>query len=111
MTMQVQPQTQPQTSDSQTSVSLSLKEIVERVAEVYPDHFLQQQLQEIASPDFETLKTSEAFAAYLVKEFSDLYDPRSSTDANLKRIVASLGRSRHLLDRVTEALEQVSDKA
>ena len=90
-----------------TEKSLSLEEIVEYVAKVYPDHFLQSQLKQVCSPTFQKLKSSEALATYLMKEFSDLYDPASATPDNVTRIVSSLERSQHLLGRVIEELEQL----
>ena len=85
--------------------SLSLKEIVDIVATVYPDHFLQKQLEQVDSPSFQKLKSSEALATYLMKEFTDLYDPGSTTQDNVSRIISSLERSHHLLDSVIKELK------
>ena len=88
-----------------TQTNLSLEDIVTQVAEVYPDQYLMNQLDHYPPEDFEALKPEEALAAYLFKEFSDLYDTNSSSDANLERITTSLERTLHLLGQVTERLK------
>ena len=84
-------------------MSKTLNELVEIAAEAYPDHFLQRQLQ-TSQVDVDTLSLDEVLAIYITKEFRELYDPNSGDKENVRRITASLERSTHTLERVTEQL-------
>ena len=84
-------------------MSKTLNELVEIAAEAYPDHFLQRQLQ-TSQVDVDALSLDEVLAVYITKEFRELYDPSSGDRENVRRITASLERSAHTLERVTEQL-------
>ncbi len=81
----------------------TLRELIEIAAETYPDHFLQNQLEN-SEINVDTLSLEEVLAAYIAKEFRELYDPDSNDQQNARRIASSLERSVHTLERVTEQL-------
>ena len=85
----------------------SLRDIIEVAAQTFPDHYLQRQYHRLAPNNVDELTLSETLAAYLVKEFTDLYSPESSDQANLARIISSLQRSVHLLEGVVLQLERL----
>ena len=85
-------------------MSKTLEELVEIAAEAYPDHFLQKQLK--SSLDVDALSLEEVLAAYVTKEFRELYDADSSDHQNVQRIAASLERSVHTLAGVAEQLRE-----
>ncbi len=85
----------------------TLKELIEVAAEAYPDRFLQEQL-ETSQVDVRTLGLEEVLAAYIAKEFKELYDPDSSDKQNAQRIASSLERSVHALERVAEQLRELA---
>ena len=87
----------------------TLRDIVEEAAQSFPDHFLQKQLDNKLPSNLDDLTLTETLAAYLVKEFKELYSPNSSDAANLARIVTSLERTVHLLENVIEQLEQLKE--
>ena len=89
-------------------MATTLRDIVETAAQTFPDHFLQKQLEKRSPTLLEDLNLTESLAAYLIKEFTELYDANSSDAANLERITTSLERSIHVLERVTEQLKALS---
>ena len=87
--------------------TLKLKDIVDKVGEVYPDHFLQHQFEQHAPTDLDSLTVTETLAAYLVKEIEGLYDPNSSAKANLERIITNLDISAQVLSDMIEQLKSL----
>lgn len=88
-------------------MATTLRDIVEAASQTFPDHFLQKHLEKRLPTYVEDLKITETLAAYLVKEFSELYDADSSNRANVERITTSLERSVHLLEKVTQQLKEL----
>ena len=86
-------------------MSKTLEELVEIAAEAYPDHFLQKQLGS-SHIDVNALSLEEVLAAYVTREFRELYDADSSDHQNVRRIAASLERSAHTLACVAEQLRE-----
>ena len=76
----------------------TLRELIEVVAEAYPDHFLQEQLT-TSQVNVNMLSLEEVLTAYIAKEFRELYDSDSSDQQNAQRIASSLERSIHTLER------------
>lgn len=89
---------------------LSLKDMINQVAQVYPDHFLQRVFEQETPPECETHSILESLAAYLVKEFEELYDPNSDDASNLQRIITSLERTHHLIGKVIGEVKALSGK-
>ena len=87
--------------------TVNLRDIIDKVSELYPDHFLQTQFKQLAPTNVDSLSVTETLAAYLVKEIESLYDPDSSSEANLRRIITNLDISAQVLSDMTEHLKSL----
>ena len=90
--------------------SITLRTIINQLARAYPDHFLQDRLEESYQPDHHPVKPAEALAVYLIAEMRDLYDATSTTQANLERIRESFDRSEQLLASVVRQLDRLIEE-
>ena len=88
----------------------TLRELIEVVAEAYPDHFLQEQ-STTSQVNVNMLSLEEVLTAYIAKEFRELYDSDSSDQQNAQRIASSLERSIHTLERVADQLRELSQRS
>ena len=81
----------------------SMTQLFEKIGEAFPDNYVNKVLDQ-GNLDLEPMNLSESLAAYIVKEVRELYDKRSSKEANAERVRASLARSAHILGTVSELL-------
>ncbi len=86
-------------------VTWSLRDIIEEVNTAFPDGHILKQFERLAGEDDEAVNVHEALAICIVQQVKDLYDPKSSSKSNMKRISTARDFASLILKDLSRRLE------
>ena len=81
----------------------SLENLVKVAGEAYTDHFLLKEAQKSGPPESARVE----LAHFIVQQMKDLYDPDSSDERNIKRILSGLEHAREDIAGVMAQLDKL----
>ena len=85
-------------------MSKSLDEIIKKASEAYPDEFLIHQYLDMQEGGGKTQSFRNELASFVVRQMRDLYDPASSDEQNIRRLISGLGYARDDIEAVMSRL-------
>jgi hypothetical protein len=81
---------------------LGVDKLLSLACEQYRDHIVREQAVNVGHDD----KPVELLGRYIASEINDLYDPASSDEANVRRVVFALDNGAATLKQVANALRK-----
>ncbi len=88
-------------------MSKSLDEIIKKASEAYPDKFLIHQYLDMQASGDKTQSFRDELASFVVRQMRDLYDPDSSDEQNIRRLISGLEHARDDIEAVMARLSKL----
>ncbi len=95
------------TEPKRGAMSKSLDEIIKKASEAYPDEFLVHQFLDMEKSGDKTQSFRNVLASFLMQQMRELYDPNSSDEQNIWRLMSGLGHARDDIEAVMTRLEKL----
>ena len=89
------------------AMSKSLDDIIKKASEAYPDEFLIHQYLETQKSGDKMQSFRNELASFVVRQMRDLYDPASSDEQNIRRLIGGLEHARDDIEAVTSRLRKL----